>query len=307
MRVSQNSIIRASISHLNEAYGRLAQVQEQLASLKRINRPSDDPMGMMRATKLRATISRTEQYLQNHDQAQATLDFSSSVLQTVSESLARTQEIALAGASAGLDQSGRDALALELDHIIDTFLQRANTRYGSGPLFAGTAIRGEPFEAQRVGEEIVAVEYKGNRGRMEYDIGPNTRVQANLPGNEIFEKSGVSMFACLIEIRDLLRNKAGQSQTDQMQALSDQLEELGTVHQNVLEASSSMGARSRFLETSRGQLEDALLTTTELLSQTEDVDVSEAAVKLSVYQNSLQAIIAATAQIVQPSLLNFLE
>ena len=52
MRVSQNQLYNLLTNHLQDSFSTLAQLQEQVSSGRRIQRPSDDPTGSSLALAL---------------------------------------------------------------------------------------------------------------------------------------------------------------------------------------------------------------------------------------------------------------
>ena len=60
------------------------------------------------------------------------------------------------------------------------------------------------------------------------------------------------------------------------------------------------------LDAAKSRLSDIENTTTKLLSDTEDTDISQAIVDLTTQQNVYQAALKSGASIIQPSLLDFL-
>ena len=73
MRISQNMIYSSSIKYMNSSLDKLAQANEQNASQKRINRPSDDPSGYAEARGLDSIIKNLDQNSANIGTARAWL------------------------------------------------------------------------------------------------------------------------------------------------------------------------------------------------------------------------------------------
>ncbi len=84
------------------------------------------------------------------------------------------------------------------------------------------------------------------------------------------------------------------------------LENLDLGIQHFLNHRASVGSKAIRLESTASHLIDMKLSFTKLLSETEDADITELATALASQESNYQASLAATARIIQPSLLDFL-
>ena len=117
-----------------------------------------------------------------------------------------------------------------------------------------------------------------------------------ITGDRVFPQ----VFDVLIGIRDDLRNRFQQSLSE------DRLDELDSVHDDILDALGEVGAKGSRLDVTARQLSAQHLNDSGLISQTEDVDMSEAIIHLSAQQAALQAALATGARVIQPKLMDFL-
>ncbi|MCK4301567.1 MAG: flagellar hook-associated protein FlgL, partial [candidate division Zixibacteria bacterium] len=70
---------------------------------------------------------------------------------------------------------------------------------------------------------------------------------------------------------------------------------------------AAVGARVMRLETTAARLVSLDLTVTKLLAEVEDADMAATITELATHEGAYQAALAATARIIQPSLINFLK
>jgi len=308
-RISSTSLARAALSSLNSAQDRIGRAQEQVATGRRINRPSDAPLDAAQASRLHTYTNQLRQYQRNLDEAQARLEFASSSIQEVSDIFIEARQIALRAADSATDPSERRTLATAVNQLLEGLIQRANTSWGGRYIFAGTADDTTPFEG-RIGQSgyIDSVLYHGNDGRVELQVGPRMRVQVNEPGTEIFAATATrpSLFDVLIELRDLLTNADGLSESDQCRALSAHVGALKEAHERVVDAASRLGWRARQVEYTRTTVENLGLTATERLSGLEDTDYAYAALEITAQRVALEAALAVSARLMKNSLLEYL-
>ena len=84
------------------------------------------------------------------------------------------------------------------------------------------------------------------------------------------------------------------------------IEDIDTSMNNMLSVQSEIGARTNRVEAFENRLLDNNLQLGKMLSSIEDVDYAEAMIKLKSEESIYQASLAASAKIIQPSLMDFL-
>jgi flagellar hook-associated protein 3 len=89
--------------------------------------------------------------------------------------------------------------------------------------------------------------------------------------------------------------------------ISNTMKILGDGHNKLLSTLASVGAKVQRLETTDTRLEDFKLNVTKLLSEVEDADIVKVATDLAAQQTAYQAALQAAAQMLQPSLLDFID
>ncbi|HPZ39830.1 flagellar hook-associated protein FlgL [Candidatus Sordicultor fermentans] len=100
-------------------------------------------------------------------------------------------------------------------------------------------------------------------------------------------------------IKDLRNNEVSKLSGEDLGNLDEALD-------NLLAVRSQVGARTLRLENSRNRFEEFSVNFKKLLSLNEDIDVAEVVMQLNEHQNVYQMALAATARVIQPTLLDFL-
>jgi flagellar hook-associated protein 3 FlgL len=297
VRITPQILIDTVLADIRGAHGRLAQTQRMLATGRRINTPSDDPVGTTRAMNLRTNITNADQYLQNIREATTFASESEAVLRSVIEHYHRARELTVRGATGTLDQQQRDAIALEINQILEAIVDLANTESNGRYLFSGTRTRVAPYVPNIVAGEITWAAYAGNSERFGTLVSPGVTLEMNEPGNAVFMNQP---FQTLARIRDDLR--AGD--TDSLSNV--RIGEIDDVMTALLDATALFGARMNRLDLIGQRLEEQSLTFRARLSETEEADFLETAVRLEAQEVALQAALNAGARVLQPSLLDFI-
>ncbi|MFQ6039333.1 MAG: flagellar hook-associated protein FlgL [Candidatus Poribacteria bacterium] len=290
MRIT-NKIIAAQIKEtISQHARRLQESQTAIASGKRINKSSDDPVGTTQVIKQRAQIDRIDQLNRNIDDGLGFLNRTDTVLSEVRSQLVRAKEIALAQANGTADASVRDSAVKEVTMILEDVVGLANTEFNGRFIFAGHKTQTQPFQL-----DVSTVTYHGDEGQIQRQIGFHETIQANIVGSDVFPQ----VFDTLINLREAVQ------QNDQG-AIQAAIDDLDANIKTTLNTQADVGTRVNRLETQKERLLNAKRDITQILSDTEDVDLAEAITEFSLKQTALQAALESAARIIQPSLLNFL-
>ncbi len=298
-RVTQGLMVQRSLSNLNQQLRRISVLQERLATGRRVNRPSDDPIDARRAMNLRMIISKNEQFQANISDSGPQLEESASTLMNVVDIILRTLELTTQGANETVGQAQLDAIALEVDELLEAAVVAANHRTNNRSIFAGTQTLADAYDVTRVAGQITAVTYAGNGQDIEINISEGVRTDINVTGADAFQSS-VDIFATLIGIRDDLL--AG----DQASLRNVRLGELEAGREQTLTAVAQIGAVQNRLDRVLNGLQDFNIGFQELLSDKIDADFAETVLGLNVAETALNAALSATARVLQPSLLDFI-
>lgn len=115
----------------------MLQDQEQLATGKRINKPSDDPTGMAEVLQYRTLIGKDDQYSRVMESANSFLNTSDSTIGGVHDMLTSIKSLALQQANGTASAGTRQTVAISVDNAINQLIQYGNTRVGSRYIFSG--------------------------------------------------------------------------------------------------------------------------------------------------------------------------
>src|SRR5689334_6583449 len=128
---------RMVLSDLQEVSSRLAKTQQQLASGKEINVPSDDPFAATRALQFRSELEENRQYQRNVQEATAWQNVTDTALGQMGDFVLRARDLLVQGATDTTSTEERSAIAGEIDQLIDSIKSGANVQYAGRYVFAG--------------------------------------------------------------------------------------------------------------------------------------------------------------------------
>lgn len=291
-RVTQRMMTQSSLDSLQAGLGRLARVQEQLSTGRILNRPSDSPTDTTAAMRLRTSLAQQAQYARNAQDGIGWLTQVDATLGTVTESVRRARDLALQGANTGaLGQVARDALATEVEEIRTGLLANANATYLDRPVFGGITSGDLAYDP--------AGTYVGTPGDVNRRVADGVVVRVDVDGPAVFGDGATSVFAELDDLAVALRANDTVTVTASVDALRARLD-------TITAARTAAGTRYQRIEQSALAATDAQLSLSTNLSTLENTDVAKAIVDLQLQEMAYQASLAATARVLQPSLVDFL-
>lgn len=196
MRVSTNQTQDIAINSMLEQQEKLTKVQRQIATGKRIFKPSEDPIGAARVVDLKNILQTNGQYQINIDAARARLTVEESIMGNATGILQRVRELAIAANNASQTNETRNFISEEVDQLLEEMLDMANSTDGSGDyLFSGSKTNFRPFVNNESGE----YEYQGDDTQRNLQIGPKRTIATSDSGNFVFRaiKDGNTEFTAL--------------------------------------------------------------------------------------------------------------
>ena len=296
-RVTGNSLSASILSANQQTLARLANYQQQLATNKKLNQISDDPVAAKQSLRYRAEGLQVTKYLDNIDKATSFMSATDQSLSDMGTLLDEAKSLAVQGANGSQDATSRKTLASSVDSLLSRMVDLANTVHDGRFLFGGTAtVQTQPPFARNAGD--TAVSYSGNLDTFNVQVGPNSNVQVNTDGYSLF-KGQQDVFQTLYKLRDALNQNDPSTVNDLITNVDD-------AHQQVNGIQGGMGGRIQRLDLARSQLESTQTYLGDLVSQAEDADMADVITKMRLAQTSLDAGLQSGAKVLQTTLLEFL-
>jgi flagellar hook-associated protein 3 FlgL len=271
---------------------------EQLSTGKRVNVPSDDPAAAAADVQNQALQSQNDQYIQNTSNLDGSLQTADSTLSSVVTVLNQAISLGVQGANGGVSSADQQALAEQVQSIQSQMVQLANTSYQGSYLFGGTASQSAPFALDST--QPSGVLYSGNSGVNNVEIAPGSSLPVNVPGDQIFQGAGGSVMGSLEQLVTALQSGNATNIGTATTQVGSALSYLSLQRVFYGSAISQLNANQSFL-----QKEQVSLQTQE--TSLVGVDLATAATNLSQANAAQTATLAALAQIIPQSLLNYLK
>lgn len=164
----------------------ITRLQEQASTGNRINRASDDPSAAYRILGLNSQGRFLRDYLDILSEIVGKLEISTTVLDSMTSSLAEARRQLTQVGSGTYSQEARQRTAPAINDILEQMVSFANTKHGDQYLFGGSDTTSAPYVAERSDGEITAVTYQGSVQTLEVEVAPGLRSSAFCIGDDIF-------------------------------------------------------------------------------------------------------------------------
>lgn len=184
MRVTESMISNQVVFNIQRQIERLLKVQTSISSGRRIEKPSDDPVGVLRDLDYRGELAKNEQFLKNIIRARSKAGNYDSILNEIGNLLSSVNELAVGMANGNFDSNARKVSGLEVKSVFDQIMQLANNKLEGQNVFSGFKTNTDSLSASSNG-----VIYNGDDGVIQSAIEQSSRVKINLNGNDVFLKS----------------------------------------------------------------------------------------------------------------------
>jgi flagellar hook-associated protein 3 FlgL len=135
----------------------LFKLNGQISSGKRINTPSDDPLGLSSVLTNRTELNMFDQYSRSINYATGWLNRMESLVQDTDDLLARASELTVQQSSTTASAETRAGAAEEIKQIRSMLLSNANAKYGNKYIFSGTRTQTPPYllvDAEKWGPDV---------------------------------------------------------------------------------------------------------------------------------------------------------
>jgi flagellar hook-associated protein 3 FlgL len=334
MRVSDNTNMGVVRDSITRSRSRMEDLQMKTATMKKLNKPSDDPVGSAKVLEVRTDKVNNDQFQDNAQLAQAFLNNTDHALEDLSEVVMRAKEIAVGqSSSASSTPETRLGVAEEVNQLFQRAVTTANRRIGDRYVFGGFKTTTPPVDADGT--------YRGDQGESMVEIGREVYIGMNVPGIEVFntQPEGSNDF------RQLEQNKKPEPGKEKPEAArrlaSDEPEAQAPSVQNVnlfqelkalrvglltgdlntvrgtldrfddmlgklVATRSKVGSRIQGIQGNVAAMERHNITNAQLTSTIEDADMTQVVSDLAKEETVFKSSLASSKHLIQPTLLDFL-
>lgn len=305
MRVTDGMVARSLLRDIDRNAEHILSLQTKLGTGREINKPSDNPTGMVASLQYRGEISEIEQYGSNMSSSLEWMNATSVAMGKVEDILFEVNDACASTSTDLATPEQRNSLAVLIDQYLRELIDVANDTSRGRYLFGGTETGTAPFSPDDP-DNITSVTQNpdGISSDLNREIGLNQIIKINVNGDSLFQPDGAGdpdtdIFQVLIDLRDALL-------ADDTDAITTGMTRIADVQEHVLETDSILGATIKRVEFSQENLTYEILNKQERLSDVEDTDYTKTIIEYYEAQNMYDTALSVGAQIIQMSIIDYL-
>jgi flagellar hook-associated protein 3 len=188
MRITNKMMNSRVLANLSSAAERYMKLQTESSSGKRINKPSDDPLGITKDLNFRSRLSDISQFQTNLSHAQSWLAFSDLALNSIDEFITDAKDLATQLGNDTYDENARIAGATQARELFNSIIDSANSQYRNKYIFSGSKTNLPPILANSIG-----VVYQGDNNSLNIETDLRSYLQVNAIGSDFLTKPVVTL------------------------------------------------------------------------------------------------------------------
>lgn len=138
MRITTKMMQSTSLNNLNTNKALQEKLTKQLSTMKKITRPSDDPVIAIRALKLNSSLNKIDQYYEkNTEDAESWLELTEAAIKTTNDILTSMRQYIVQAANGPLEEKDRKAIIENLSNFEKEIYATGNADSAGRSIFTG--------------------------------------------------------------------------------------------------------------------------------------------------------------------------
>ncbi len=287
MRVANKSIFEAVKYQLGSISEEMSKASLVVATGKRVNKLSDDPVGVAQGLTIKTALANIEQLRRNISLGNSWLAVSESAMNQAQGIVSDLKALSVQMASATTGASQRTSAAQTVQNMRDEIVALANTEVGGRYIFGGTKTDTIPFSQDGT--------YNGNSDAFTIKSDKNATMAVGIDGSTVFE-----------DLFDTLNSFETALAANNISGIQNAMDDLDTGFETITNKISDVGSKMLRMEVRGKILEDMNLSNTERLSKIEYADIAEAIMNLKSVEFAYQATLASSSKVMGLSLVNYM-
>jgi flagellar hook-associated protein 3 FlgL len=285
MRITESTQYRNALSQLEQPQNDMAKYEQQLSTGKKLNAPSDDPLGASRDIGAYADLATVSRYSSAADLATATLSVADSALSDMVNQLTAAKTAAQSAQGTAVTASQRQAAIGTLQGIKASLVSDLGATFQGVHLFSGTNSTSAPYTIS--GNTVSS--YQGNATSASVDVASQLAVNVTLDGQSIAQGSDTAdVFTHIDTLITAIQNGDNAGISTEIGALSNAFD-------RTVQAQTSVGTSLSRLTDQSARLNTMKTTVQSQISGLEDADIAQAITGLQQAQTAQQATLGTLA------------
>ncbi|MFI8375785.1 flagellar hook-associated protein FlgL [Pseudomonas helleri] len=284
MRISNAQTSAMMHNNMNRNSQAIAQLQAQIGSGLRIQKPSDDPIASARLMLIQREQASLGQYNENIGKVSDNLKLQETYVQSGSDAMGSIRDLLLWAGNDSNSPEDLSAIATQLSSLEDSLVSYFNARDEAGNyVFSGTR---NDVPAVTFDPATGTYTMTGNNEERQAVVGNGVLIGDNVTAQQMLG-ADADFLNDLHSLVDSLKNAPNDPATRQQ--LKDTLEQLDVTHGHMMGAMTDMGGRQNTLTLLAESNADVSLANQKVQGDLSQLDMGGAFLAVQAYELSMQA------------------
>lgn len=284
MRISNAQTSAMMHNNMNRNSQAIAQLQAQIGSGLRIQKPSDDPIASARLMLIQREQASLGQYNENIGKVSDNLKLQETYVQSGSDAMGSIRDLLLWAGNDSNSPEDLSAIATQLSSLEDSLVSYFNAKDEAGNyVFSGTR---NDVPAVTFDPATGTYSMTGNNEEREAVVGNGVLIGDNVTAQQMLG-ADADFINDLHSLVDSLKNAPNDPATRQQ--LKDTLEQLDVTHGHMMGAMTDMGGRQNTLTLLAESNADVSLANQKVQGDLSQLDMGGAFLAVQAYELSMQA------------------
>lgn len=333
MRVTTLQTNNTMMNYISTAESKYYDLSQEASSGKKVTKPSDDPTAAKSILNIGSQMGQLNGYLDNMSTAQNELDTLDSSLSSLTTLIGKATDLTTEAANGTYSSSDLKNMKTQIDQIIQSVTDTANTNYNGTYIFSGAATSTQTYTTAADG----SITYNGTPATGNYQryvtISDGVSVSINTPGSSVFgsyqaatpavpgvpaggppwttppvpaqPEVATGLLGTLKQLSDALGN--GGVNPTSGNTVGSYLTGLSTALDTVSTTRTQFAAVSNRFSMTKDSINSSITSLTAYKSDLQDADLATVLADLTAQQTALQATLSATSSLLNgKTLLNYI-
>lgn len=180
MRVTNQMISNQVSFSLGRSLDRFMRLQSMLSSGRRINQPSDDPIGTQKDLAYRKVLTDISQFQKNISSGLNVMSSYDNILGNIKNMVSSAYETAVSLSNDTYDATARIGAANEVESLFNQIIDLGNSQIEGRYILSGFRTKTKTLMVSASG-----VDYQGDAGKIEIESEASSRIDINMIGSEV--------------------------------------------------------------------------------------------------------------------------
>lgn len=190
MRVTTLQTNNSMLKYITSGESRYYELSKEASSGLKVTEPSDDPTAAKSLLNIKTQLSQLNSYLTNMKTSQNELDTLDTNLSSLTDLIGNATDLATEASNGTYSKTDLKNIKTQIDTIIQSVTDIANTNYDGKYMFSGTATSTQAYQTTSVSGNITNITYQGTPSTGAYEryvnISDGTKVAINTSGDSVF-------------------------------------------------------------------------------------------------------------------------